>query len=52
VRWNDQPKQPLGQENDWLPRIAVEVTRMGGAQVLPTPFLDPFARARRNKIPE
>ena len=43
---------PLGQDGSWLPRIASEVAQMGGAQTCAAPFLDPFARARRNNIPE
>lgn len=43
---------PLGQDGSWLPRIANEVAVQGGAQGCATPFLDPFARARRNNVPE
>jgi hypothetical protein len=49
VRWNDQPPTPLDEDYSWLPEIATEVSTMGGAQICAAPFLDPFARARRNK---
>ena len=32
----------------WLPKLAPELSSLGGAQLGPAPFLDPFARARRN----
>ena len=49
---NTPPRIPLGLDGSWLPRIRNEITQMGGAQVCAAPFLDPFARARRNSVPE
>ena len=33
----------------WMPKIAPELSNIDGAQGGPAPFLDPFARARRER---
>ncbi len=49
---NTPTRIALGQDGSWLPEIVPAVAQMGGAQTCAAPFLDPFARARRNNVPE
>lgn len=48
---NTPTRIALGQDGSWLPEIVPAVAQMGGAQTCAA-LLDPFARARRNSVPE
>lgn len=44
-------RAPARRLLSWLPRIVPEMSKLDGAQIADTQFLDPFASARRNPRP-